>query len=203
MSIFKIAVTGSAGSGKSLVCKNFIELGLTGFDCDQIAREVVEPGMQAYNEIVDLFGQKIVAKDKSLNRPALRKIIANNDKLRKSLEDIIHPAILNNLFFKIDKTEARGEKIVVVEIPLLFELGLKDRFDYIVTVAGDEEDLIARIMNRDNVSTQDAKDILNIQFSQKEKIEESDHVIWNTAGASDVKGAVDRLYQKIQKEYLT
>ena len=203
MSIFKIAVTGSAGSGKSLACNYFSELGLIMFDCDQIAREVVEPGMQTYNDIIGFFGKEIVQNDGFLNRVKLRKIISNDEKMRKSLENLIHPAIMNNLFSKIKKVEASGEKAVVVEIPLLFELNLIEKFDYIITVAGQDNDLVERIVKRDNVSKQDAQNILSIQFSQKEKIKRSDFVIWNTSGIDELKACVGRLYKKIKKECLT
>lgn len=176
MSIFKIAVTGSAGSGKSLVCNRFSELGLIMFDCDIIARQVVEPGEQAYSDIIDFFGREITFADGSLNRLELRKIIANDVNMRKGLEKIVHPAILNDLFLKIEKAEAAGEKAVVVEIPLLFELNLMAKFDFIVAVAGQDKDLVTRIVKRDKVSQKDAQDILTIQLSQKEKIERSDVV---------------------------
>jgi dephospho-CoA kinase len=203
MSIFKIAVTGSAGSGKSLVCMQFSELGLTIFDCDKIARLVVEPGEPAYNNIIELFGKDIIFADGSLNRPELRKIISNDVRMRKSLENIVHPAILDSLFFKIKKIEARDEKCVVVEVPLLFESNLMVKFDYIVTVVGQDKDLVARIMMRDQVSKKEAQDILNIQLPQKEKVERADFVIWNTSGIGELKGSVDTLYEKIKKEYLT
>ncbi|MCK5310857.1 MAG: dephospho-CoA kinase [Desulfobacteraceae bacterium] len=203
MSIFKIAVTGSAGSGKSLVCSCFAELGLKTIDCDQIAREVVKPGMQAYNDIVDFFGREILLSDDSLDRLKLRKIISSNEKMRHGLEDIMHPAILNSLFLKIKKAQAEGKNSVIVEIPLLFELNLTDKFDFIITVAGKEDDLVERIIKRDNVSKKDAQDILTIQLSQKEKVERSDFVIRNTSGINELEASVDMLYQKIKKEYLT
>lgn len=203
MSIFKIAVTGSAGSGKSLVCNYFSDLGLMMFDCDQIAREVVKPGMDAYDSILDFFGNKIAMDDGSLNRLELRRIIANDEKMRKGLEEIIHPAILNNLFLKIKKAEIAGDEVVVVEIPLLFELNLTDKFDFIVTVAGKENDLVERIVKRDSVSKKDARDMLNIQLSQQEKAERSDFVIWNNSGLNELETSVNMLYQKIKKEYLT
>ena len=138
-----------------------------------------------------------------LYRVKLRKIISNDEKMRKGLEDIIHPAIMNNLFSKIKKAETAGENVVVVEIPLLFELNLIGEFDYIVTVAGQDNDLVERIVKRDNVSKQNAQSILSIQFSQKEKIKRSDFVIWNTSGIDELKACVGRLYKKIKKECLT
>ncbi len=203
MSIFKIAVTGSAGSGKSLVGNCFAELGLTVLDCDRIARDVVEPGKQAYIDIIYLFGDKIVNDDDSLNRLQLRKIIATDEKMRKGLEDIMHPAIFKTLFLKINKAEMAGAGVVIIEIPLLFELNMMEQFDLIITVAGRGNDLVERIVRRDSVSKEDAKAVLALQFSQKDKVEGADFVIWNTSGESAIKGLVEDLYRKIKKEYLT
>ncbi len=203
MSIFKIAVTGSAGSGKSFVCKRFIELGLTVFDCDKIARQVVEPGEKACKDIIRFFGDGVSLSDGSLNRPELRKIISQDGKKRKTLESIVHPAIFKKLFFEIKKIESKGVKSVVVEVPLLFESNIETKFDYIITVAGHYEELVARIMKRDLVSQKEAQGILNIQLSQKEKIERSDSVIWNTSDIGELQSSVDLLFKKIKKEYLT
>lgn len=203
MSIFKIAVTGSAGSGKSLVCAHFANLGLKVFDCDKIARQVVEPGEQGYDEIINFFGKEVVQDNGTIDRVKLRKIISKDAKMRKKLENIIHPALLNDLLLKIRREEAAGENAVVVEIPLLFEFNLMGMFDFIVIVAGLEQDLVNRIAKRDKVPKEAAQDILNIQLSQKEKIERSDVVIWNTDGIDELKGSVGMLYNKIKKEYLT
>ena len=203
MSIFKLAVTGSAGSGKSLVCAQFSELGLKVFDCDKIARQVVEPGEKAYNDIVSFFGKEIIQDNGSLDRLKLRKIISKDVKMRKELEKIVHPALFNDLLLEIQKTEKAGKNIVIVEVPLLFESDLMERFDFIVTVAGPAEDLVDRIVKRDKVSKKDAQNMLNMQLSQKEKIARSDFVIWNVSGIDELKSAVGMLYKKIKKEYLT
>ncbi len=203
MSIFKIAVTGSAGSGKSIVCKRFIELGLIIFDCDKIARQVVEPGEQACKDIIKFFGKGVSFSDNSLNRPELRKIISQDVKKRKTLESIVHPAIFKKLFSEIEKIESKGVQSVVVEVPLLFESNIETKFNYIITVAGHNEELVTRIMKRDLVSQKEAKNILKIQLSQKEKIERSDSVIWNISGIDELQSSVDLLFKKIKKEYLT
>ncbi|MCP3901837.1 MAG: dephospho-CoA kinase [Desulfobacteraceae bacterium] len=203
MSIFKIAVTGSAGSGKSLVGARFIELGVKVFDCDKIARQIVEPGEQAYIDIIGFFGKGILQNNGCLDRLKLRQIISKDDKKRSRLESIIHPALLNDLSLKIEGSEEIGEDIVIVEIPLLFESDLTHMFDFIVMVAGPEDGLVDRIVKRDKVSKKEAQEILNIQLSQEEKIEKSDFVIWNTSNMTELEYSVDSLYKKIKKEYLT
>ncbi len=106
MTILKIAVSGSAGSGKSIVCQRFNELGLVTLDCDIIARQVVEPGKSGFDKIVELFGKTILSKEGILDRARLRNIIVENPVLREKMEDILHPQIFKEMLFTISCTFA-------------------------------------------------------------------------------------------------
>jgi dephospho-CoA kinase len=201
--ILKIAVTGSAGSGKSLVCQRFKEIGLVTLDCDIIARQVVEPGMPGFKKIVDLFGQKVVQKQGTLDRAKLRNIIVNNSKLRKRMEDVLHPQILNEMVFRMENAAYGDKKAVAVEVPLLFETGMEKQFDVTIVVTAQALDLARRISDRDNVTLEDARKMLDLQMSQKDKILRADHVITNQGTRSELFDSVDNLFDKIQKEFLT
>ena len=198
--ILKIAVTGSAGSGKSLVCQHFKTLGLVVLDCDIIAREVVEEGTTGFNEIVDLFGGKIVYKNRTLNRARLRNIIINNPELRKKMEDILHPLIIKEMIFQMANAQYKDIKSVAVEVPLLFELSMEYCFDATIVVAARELDLVKRICNRDNVDQKDALKMLALQMSQKEKQKKADYVIINQGDSSELFESVKGLFDIIQKK---
>ncbi len=203
MTILKIAVTGSAGSGKSRVCECFGNMGLATLDCDVIARQVVEPGRQGFNQILDLFGNKVVQKNGELDRAKLRNIIMDDSNLRKKLETILHPRILDEMVSLMDKAGAQGKKAVAVEVPLLFESGMDQFFDVTVAVIAKVQDLVARISDRDRVSPVDAQKILKIQMPQQEKANRANYVIENKGTASELFESVDNLYTKIKKEFLT
>ncbi|WP_244154236.1 dephospho-CoA kinase [Desulfospira joergensenii] len=203
MKIIKIGVTGSAGSGKSLVCGIFKDLGLVTLDCDQIARQVTEPGQKAYTKILELFGRDMVLEDKRLDRPRLRNIMVARPDLRKGLEALLHPIILDELFSQMEAAQYPREPACAAEVPLLFELGLEHLFDAVVTVAGDEGDLTARIARRDGVSRADAAGILELQMTQSEKIRRSDYVVENRGTPEELKNLVKKVYQSIKKEFLT
>ncbi len=204
MNPLKIAITGSAGSGKSLVCQKFGRLGLVTLDCDQIAREVVEPGTQGLNQIVELFGDQIVLETGVLDRVALRHIIIDNPKMRTALEDILHPQILIEMIFQIENAVyKKGLNAVAVEVPLLFESGMDKHFDITIAVLAKDLDLISRISRRDNVASEDAKKMINIQMPQEEKIKKADHVIINKGTRAELFDSVDYLFAKIKKEFLT
>lgn len=203
MKILRIAVTGSAGSGKSLVCQRFKEIGLVTLDCDVIARHVVEPGEEAFEKIVELFGQKVVRREGTLDRATLRNIIVNDVLLRQKMENILHPQIIKEMVFQIENAEAEDKKAVVVEVPLLFELGMEEQFDVTIAVMAKDMDLIKRISDRDNVTKKDAQKILDLQLSQEDKMTRADHVILNEGKRSELFESVDNLFKKIQKEFLT
>ena len=203
MKILRIAVTGSAGSGKSLVCQRLKAIGLATLDCDVIAREIVEPGMPGFTKIVESFGKKVVGKEGTLDRAKLRDIIVNNDLLRQKLENILHPQILKEMVFQMENASFKNHNAVVVEVPLLFELGMEKQFDVTIAVRAQDMDLVKRICDRDNVTREDAGKVLDLQMSQEDKMLRADHVIINTGTSSELFESVDNLFDKIQKEFLT
>jgi dephospho-CoA kinase len=201
--IFKIAVTGSAGSGKSLVCKRFRELGLETLDCDIIARQVVEPGEAGFKDIVETFGHDVILNQGGLDRSKLRNLIINDDNMRKKMEAILHPRILEQMMLQISTADYKDIKAVAVEVPLLFESGMDQFFDVTIAVMAKDQDLIKRISERDKVKEIDAKKMLSLQMPQEEKMKRADHILYNTGTNSELFESVDILFNKIQKEFLT
>ena len=203
MKILRIAVTGSAGSGKSLVCQRFKTLGLVTLDCDVIARQIVEPGMPGFKKIVEVFGRSIVQKDGALDRTRLRNVIVDDAILRKKVEDILHPQILREMVLQIENAVYKGKKAVAVEVPLLFELGMKKQFDVTIAVVAQDIDLVKRISKRDEVSNKNAQKMLNLQMAQEDKMAMADHVVINKGTMAELFESVDKLFDKIEKEFLT
>ncbi len=201
--ILKIGVTGSAGSGKSLVCQGLKTLGLVTFDCDLIARQIVEPGQKAYEGVVSCFGPDVVKQDKTLDRARLRKIMVNRPDLRRQLEALLHPLIIAQMLLQIKTAVYDREPACAVEVPLLFELGMAAKFDVTVVVAATREALVARISTRDKVSAESAIKILALQMAQEKKIKQADHVIENNGNPGKLFESVEKFYTKIKKEFLT
>lgn len=200
MNILKIGVTGSAGSGKSMVCEAFKFLGLVVLDCDEIARQVVVPGEPAYNDVVACFGSGVVLPDKTLDRGKLRNLMVNQPGLRKKLESLLHPAIIREMVRQMETAVYDGEQACAVEVPLLFELGMAHLFDLSIAVTAPGDTLVKRISARDNVSLESAGKILDIQMDQSEKIKLADHVIENHGSRRAVYKAVERLYNKVKNK---
>jgi len=201
--MLRIGVTGSAGSGKSLVCEGFRRIGLVTLDCDEIARQVVEPGRTAYNQVVKAFGAKIVAPDRALDRPALRRMIVSTKGGREKLESILHPIIISETVRLMDEAVYSKQKSCAVEVPLLFELGMENLFDVVVVVTASDNTLVDRISCRDGVDRESAQKLLAIQMPQSEKVKKADYVIENRGEPAAVFKSVAVLYRKLVNQRLT
>jgi dephospho-CoA kinase len=119
-----VGLTGGIASGKSTVSKLFISHGIPLVDADVLARQVVEPGQTAYKKIVSYFGTSILHPDGTLNRPKLGEIVFNDEAKRKRLNAIVHPAVQWSMAREVAKHWLWGQKICVVDVPLLIEGGL-------------------------------------------------------------------------------
>lgn len=174
-----IGLTGSIGTGKSTIANQFKKLNIPVIDADLIAREVVEPGKEAYNEIVNTFGQEIVQEDGSLNRPRLGSIVFADENKRKILNSIIHPAIRREMLRQRDFYIEQGERCIVLDIPLLFESKLTNFVDKIIVVYTSKENQLQRILKRDDISEEEALQRVNAQIDIAKKVEWADEVINN------------------------
>lgn len=174
-----IGLTGSIGTGKSTIANKFRDLDIPVVDADLIAREVVEPGKDAYQDIVATFGKEILQNDKTLDRKALGNIVFNNEAKRKQLNAIIHPAIRKEMVRQRDEWVRNGKECVVLDIPLLYESRLTHYVDKVIVVYVDPEIQLQRIMDRDQSTEEEAKSRINSQIPVSEKAKKADAVIDN------------------------
>jgi dephospho-CoA kinase len=197
--IIKVAVTGGAGSGKTFVCNRLRELGLNVVSSDAVARETVAKDSPAYNRIVNHFGKKILLNDGHLNRQTLRCIIINDNAERLALEKIIHPEITKKMMQKVRQAQQTGDAIVVLEIPLLFELAMEDNVDAVVVISTDPKLRTQRLMDRDNVARSEAEKLLKAQLPDEFKVERAHIVLRNDGSKKKLTKSVDALYKNIIK----
>lgn len=150
-----IGITGGIATGKSTAVDIIKRKGYKLVDADQISREVVEKNKPAYNKIVEEFGIKVLKEDKSINREKLGTIIFSDDRLRKKLNNIVHPYIFESIRNKI-KEYSKTENHIFIDIPLLIEERDKFKeyeihFDEIWLVYIDEKLQLSRLMKRDSI----------------------------------------------------
>ncbi|WP_391116352.1 dephospho-CoA kinase [Psychrobacillus sp. L3] len=174
-----IGLTGSIASGKSTVSKMLKELGYPIIDADLVARVVVEKGTETLETIKDIFGEVIISKEGTLNREKLGDIIFSSPHDRKQLNDIMHPAIREEMLRQKDALLQEGYDTIVMDIPLLFESKLQSYVNKILVVTVTEETQLERLMARNNYSLEDAKARIQSQLPLSIKEKGADAVIYN------------------------
>jgi dephospho-CoA kinase len=174
-----IGLTGGIASGKSTVAQMLRELGIPVIDADQVAREVVEIGKEAYIQIIETFGRDILQENGEINRAKLGQIVFHDEEKRKKLNAIVHPAIRKNMIAQKEAYINSGEKTIVLDIPLLFESGLTRLVDKIIVVYVDEHIQLERLMKRNGFSKEEAMARINAQMPLIEKVAKADAVIDN------------------------
>lgn len=200
--MLKIAVTGGVASGKSVALACFERLGAEVIDMDKLARKASRPGSWGFKKIVTQFGREILASDGTLDRKKLRHIIFEDRTSRKWLEATLHPRIFQLYETELATIQARRPNaIIVVEVPLLAELGLRDMFDLVILVKADTVEQKKRVVQRDGGSEEDAKALIDSQMPMKEKQKIADYVIENTGTIKDLKKAAEVLFEKITESF--
>lgn len=191
-----IGLTGGIASGKSMVSKMMKDLGITIIDADIEARLAVEQGEEAYKQIIQHFGKSILLNDGSINRPKLGEIIFNNEEERLALNNIVHPAVRKRMNEKKANAISKGETIIVMDIPLLFESNLTYMVDKILLVYVDEAIQLQRLMMRNNYSQEEAIVRIKSQMPLIEKKKKADTVIDNNGTIQETQRQLNQiLYQ--------
>jgi dephospho-CoA kinase len=195
-----VGVTGGIASGKSTVSKMLEEMGSPMIDFDVLAREVVEPGQPAYDEIVEYFGRQVLQKDGTLDRKALSGVVFSDMEKRKKLESFTHPRIFDLFAERVAEiTEKDPNAVIQVPVPLLFELNLQYMFHKTVVVYIPAQEQIKRLAKRDGITEEEAANILKAQLSIEEKPGYGDYVINNEGSVEEARAQVEKLWKELKK----
>ncbi|GAA5927092.1 hypothetical protein JCM3775_002444 [Rhodotorula graminis] len=194
-----VGLTGGIASGKSTVTKLFKDHKVPVIDLDILARVAVEPDSYALSALVRHFGPDILRDDGTLNRDKLGSIVFNNDKERKVLNSIVHPAVRRLLAWELVKAWFRGEKLCVVDAPLLVEAGLWKMCGAIVVVYCSEILQLQRLRSRNNLSLADAQARLAAQAPLSSKLKYADLVIDNSGPLADLDAQVERVVTRLHE----
>ena len=189
-----LGLTGGIGSGKSMVAQIFAELGAVVIDADQLAREVVESGQPALQEIASTFGPDVLLPDGRLDRPKLAGIIFSDPAERAKLDAITHPRIRERMEGQI---EARrwGRGVLILDIPLLYENNRTNMVEKVIVVWVDAQTQLQRIRQRDGLSAEAARQRISAQMPLDAKRARADHVIDNTGGRDETQRQVEAIYR--------
>ena len=179
--LHSVALTGNVGAGKSTVAEVWKDAGVPVVSADELARTASDPGTPGLAEIERVFGPEAVAADGSLDRAWLRERVFGDDAARARLEGILHPRIQALRTEWMQREAAAGARLVVTEIPLLFEVGAQDDYDTIVLVDAPVPLRLERLVETRGLEPEVARQMIDAQLPVEEKRARSDVVILNDA----------------------
>lgn len=190
-----LGLTGGIGTGKSTVANMLKGKGIPVVDTDLISREVIQ-----YPEIIEKIKLEISNEvfdfNNKLDRKKMSEIVFENQEKLKKLNEIMHPEILKKMWNEVEKLK-KDYKIIVVDIPLLFEINMEKEVDKILLIYSSKEIQIKRIMNRDGRTREEAIKIINSQMPLYKKREKSDYIIQNNDSLEKLEKNLDKIVQKL------
>ena len=195
-----VGLTGNIASGKSTVARLLSERGATIIDADVLARRTIDPGTPAHAEIIKRWGNAVVAADGGIDRDALRHIVFGAPDELEALNDIVHPHVRAMRDELVDQARARGDQIVVCDIPLLFERGLVDDFDRIVLVDAPRELRLDRLVSERKLSHADAMEMIAAQMPSELKRARANYVIENISTLQALSDRVEVIWLALQQD---
>ncbi len=202
--ILTAALTGGIATGKSVVADVFKEMGCYIFYADKEAHRLMEPEKPAWGKIVSHFGKEILNPDKTINRSKLGKIVFSNNKERQFLNSVLHPLVNKKRLKVIEKLKKQKNiQIFISEAALTIEAGLVDYFDKIIVVHCSKEIQIRRLMQRDRISKQEAKNRISSQMPLNEKKKDADYLIDTSGPLSASIEQAEKIYRYLLMDYHT
>jgi dephospho-CoA kinase len=186
-----IGLTGGIASGKSQAANFFAELGIVVIDTDHIAREVVSKDQIAYQQIITHFGNDLLTANQEINRKKLREIIFNSQENKQWLENLLHPIIRAESAKQIKQSKSAYSILV---IPLLFETWPNPLADRVLVIDCLPETQLARLLERDSISAELAKKIIEQQASREQRLSIADDIIENNESIEQLRQNVLKMH---------
>ena len=196
--MLKVGLTGGIASGKSTVSRIFASLGAKIIDADEVAGEVLLPGQPAWTRLRQAFGQEFFHADGTVKRKKLRKLVFADPEKRKLLDSIVHPEVMKGINRRSESWSSSDQAgVLLVDVPLLLEVGVANRFDKVIVVYVSESVQFKRLMERDGIAEEEAKQTLKVQMPLSKKVEQADYVIDNSGTTEEAQAQVQRVWQEL------
>lgn len=193
-----VGITGGYGSGKTTVARMFEELGAEVINADEIVHDLMNKGTEVRERIKTAFGEGVLEKNGNINRRMLGKMIFADEKKRKLLEEIIHPAVIQRLTEESAKFRREGRGVLMLEIPLLIEKSLFTLTDKIIVVNAEQETQINRLQKRYGIEREEALQRISSQIPLSEKIKLADWIVDGSCSIIKTKNSVRIIWTAIQ-----
>ena len=195
-----IGVTGAIGTGKSTVARMFNELGANVLDADAMAHEVMEPNRLAWREIVKTFGRDVLNADQTVNRKRLATLVFRDVQRRERLEAIVHPRVIKAIAQQVRRlARSRRTRAVVVDVPLLVEVGAQKLVDVLVVVTAPPDIQRTRLKDRQGWSDEEIRARIDAQWELSAKVALADYVVDNSDGVDATRTQVKRIWNQLAR----
>jgi dephospho-CoA kinase len=192
-----IGLTGGIGTGKSSVAGFLRGLGVTVIDADEATRAVQAPGTEGLRLLADAFGEEILTPEGALDRPRLAAIAFADPKARQRLNEIVHPLVRRWMAERQREAAARGDPLVVLDVPLLFETRGTDGLDAVILVYAPEELQLKRLTELRGMDERAARERIAAQMPIDEKRRLASHVILNTGTLDELRAEAERTWAEV------
>jgi dephospho-CoA kinase len=193
-----VGLTGNIAAGKSTVARLLAERGATLVDADLLAREAVRPGTPALDAIIARWGDAVLSPDGVLDRPALRARVFDDPAELEALNAIVHPEVGRLRDRALDAARARGDRVVVCDVPLLFERDLAGDFDVVVLVDAPRDLRLERLVHDRGLREPEAMAMIAAQMPAELKRARADHVVENAGTRAALVAQVDQVWAALE-----
>ena len=194
---YVVGLTGGTGCGKSEAARYLAELGAKHIDADAISRALTAAGGEAIPEIRRVFGEDVFSPDGSLDRRKLHDLVFSSLAHKRALEGIIHPLVQRNAMDEIQAAGDQGYRVVILDVPLLFETGMDVLCDETWTMSASEEIQIERICLRDGLSPEQAQARIAGQMPMQERNARAERIIQSDRPIEKTRAELNQLYQQL------
>jgi dephospho-CoA kinase len=196
--VLVVGLTGGIGSGKSAVSRMLAARGAVVLDADLHAREVVAPGTPGLAAVVAEFGEQVLTGDGSLDREALGRVVFADPDALARLNVIVHPLVGELSERRRREAEEAGAEVVVHDVPLLAENGLRELYELVVVVDCEEQTQLDRLVHVRGMSEQDARARMSRQATREQRRAVADEVLSNDSSLEELEEQVDRLWTRLR-----
>jgi len=201
--MLRVALTGGIATGKTHVRRRFETLGFDTIDSDALVHEALGPRTPATAAIGRRFGDDVIAADGSVDRRRLGERVFGDDEARRELEGLLHPGVYAAITEWLDALARTGKSLGIADIPLLYETGHEDDFDVVIVVACDPDEQLRRVMARDGLSADAARQRVAAQMPIGDKVKRADFVIWTKGTLEETDRQVDELSKTLKQRAMS
>ena len=193
-----IGLTGGIGSGKSTVSRFLAELGAVILDVDRVGHEAFKPDTEIWRQVVAAFGSQMLTPGGDIDREKLGEIVFGNPESLARLNQIMHPRMYEIVSAQLDDYRRQGIDVVVLEAPLLIEVGWTSSVDEVWVTAASEATVLSRLEEQKGLSRQQSLARIHFQLSLEERIRHADVVIDTDCDLDELRARVGELWRGLQ-----